>query len=142
MAYMGRYELPLDKKGRFYMPSRLVDVLKAKNADRWKTLRMVCVEDYIILLDEITWQNRNCFYEKTPPAEHQTLDAILGNARTVEIGSQNRVRIPSDLIDALGLKDEAMLYGVLNTMQLLKPDKPYDGKAVTFEEAVTGTKAR
>lgn len=142
MAYMGRYERHLDKKGRFCMPHELVDTLKATNADRWRTIHMVRVEDYIILLDEQAWQNRNCFYEKTPPAEHQTLDAILGNARTVEMGSQNRVRIPSDLIDALGLKDKAVLYGVLNIIQLLKPDKPYDGKAVTFEEAVTGTIAR
>ena len=130
---MGRYELPLDEKGRFFMPLDLRKMLQLKHPDNWKTLHMVLIDesDYysVSVFDDDTWQERDdLFYEEADTLEEQkSIDEILRTGKTVMIGSQYRTRIPGEFLRALklGERDNIAIYDFSNHLDLLNPkDSP------------------
>ena len=124
---MGRYEVPLDGKGRFFMLLNLRKILQLKHPDNWKTLHMILINenDYysVRVFDDDAWQERgDLFYEEADTLEEQeSIDEILRTQKTVMIGSQYRTRIPGEFLKALklGERDNIVIYDFSNHLDLL-----------------------
>lgn len=136
--FSGHSICSLDKKSRIIFPSKFRKYIKPEANNRLVLTRGLdgCIE--VHTYDE--WEK---FEEKLSklntydPKKRQFLREIMMYVNECELDSQNRLLIPPQLIKYAKLKEEVLIVGLVNKLEIWNPliKDDYDGKQeISFED--------
>ena len=122
--FYGEYQHSLDKKGRLILPSKFREVAKANYIEKFFITRGL--DNCLFMFPEDEW--------KTQETKFKSLSFTKKEARrfnrlyfsgTVEIipDKQGRISVPKYLKDYAGIKNDVVLVGVSNRIEIWSKDK-------------------
>ena len=123
-SFKGQYEHSVDSKGRVSFPAKLRKSLTPEAQERFTILRGVdpCLQLYPA--DE--WQmfekrlsNINSFSEEGRTVKRH----LLRYAEDISLDNQNRIALPSQLMEYAGIEDKAIFIGSVEYVEIWSPDK-------------------
>lgn len=136
--FYGHSICSLDKKSRIIFPSKFRKYVKPEADNKLVLSRGLdgCIE--IHTFDE--WEKIEAKLSKLntyDPKKRQFLREVMMYVNECELDSQNRILIPPQLIKYAQLKDEVLIIGLLNKLEMWNPSlkADYDGKQeISYED--------
>ncbi|MDZ7808099.1 MAG: division/cell wall cluster transcriptional repressor MraZ [Gracilimonas sp.] len=123
-SFKGQYEHSIDAKGRVAFPAKLRKSLNPSAQERFTVVRGQ--EPCLYLYPEDEWENVeaklsriNNFTKKGRLAKRN----FLRYAEDVSLDKQNRVALPSDLIEYAEIDGKAVFLGMGEYIEVWDPDK-------------------
>lgn len=128
MSFFGRSTYNLDDKNRLILPSTFRNQL---DDGGWISMGF---EECIVIYPTLEWEkySSSIMSQNTSHADVRELYRYLvGNASEIQIDKQNRIKIPSDLIEETGISKECVILGVSNHIEIWSKEKwtIYNNKA-------------
>jgi MraZ protein len=126
-SFLGEYEVAVDAKGRFLLPSGFRKQLAEGTGERFVVNRGI--ENCLTVYTMDTW---NAVSEKInrlndlKPNVRQFKRLFLNGATIVEVDSADRLLIPKQLQEYAGIKKDAVLSAQGNKLELWDKDTYYN----------------
>lgn len=126
-SFLGEYEVAIDAKGRFLLPSGFRKQLAEGTGERFVINRGI--ENCLTVYTMDTW---NAVSEKInrlndlKPNVRQFKRLFLNGATIVEVDSADRLLIPKQLQEYAGIKKDAVLSAQGNKLELWDKDTYYN----------------
>ena|SRR5579872_2233960 len=126
-SFLGEYEVAIDAKGRFLLPSGFRKQLAEGTGERFVMNRGI--ENCLTVYTMDTW---NAVSEKInrlndlKPNVRQFKRLFLNGATIVEVDSADRILIPKQLQEYAGIKKDAVLSAQGNKLELWDKDTYYN----------------
>jgi len=126
-SFLGEYEVAIDAKGRFLLPSGFRKQLAEGTGERFVINRGI--ENCLTVYTMDTW---NAVSEKInrlndlKPNVRQFKRLFLNGATIVEVDSADRILIPKQLQEHAGIKKDAVLSAQGNKLELWDKDTYYN----------------
>ncbi|KAA0207695.1 division/cell wall cluster transcriptional repressor MraZ [Ignavibacteria bacterium CHB1] len=136
--FQGHSILSLDSKSRFILPAKFRKFIKPE-ADN-KLIITRGLDDCLLLYPMDEWEKLTAGlvnYNQFNPQQRNFIRQFFMYVHECELDSQNRILIPSQLIEFGKLKREIMIIGLIDKMEIWNPEtkSEYDNKQdLTFEE--------
>ncbi|HAY33293.1 MAG TPA: division/cell wall cluster transcriptional repressor MraZ [Ignavibacteria bacterium] len=136
--FQGHSVCNLDAKSRLILPAKFRKYIKPE-ADN-KLVLTKGMDDCLLVYPQDEWEKVKQVMLNFNPfngEERNFTRVFLYYANECELDSQNRILIPTDLIQLAGLKKEVIVLGLLDKMEIWDPDKKknYDNSMTsTYEE--------
>ncbi|KXK03147.1 MAG: protein MraZ [Chlorobi bacterium OLB4] len=136
--FQGHSILSLDNKSRFILPAKFRKFIKPE-ADN-KLIITRGLDDCLLLYPMDEWEKLTAGlvnYNQFNPQQRNFIRQFFMYVHECELDSQNRILIPSQLIEFGKLKREIMIIGLIDKMEIWNPEtkSEYDNKQdLTFEE--------
>lgn len=123
-GFKGKYEHSVDDKGRVSLPSKIRKALKPEANDSFVITRGY--ENSLVLYPLDAW---NVYEEqmKNDLNTHREEDrlfirTIMMWAHEVSLDRQARIMIPQELMEAAGIRNEIVIVGALEKIELWSPE--------------------
>ncbi|MEB2330304.1 MAG: division/cell wall cluster transcriptional repressor MraZ [Ignavibacteriaceae bacterium] len=136
--FQGHSILSLDSKSRFILPAKFRKFIKPE-ADN-KLIITRGLDDCLLLYPMDEWEKLTAGlvnYNQFNPQQRNFIRQFFMYVHECELDSQNRILIPTQLIEFGKLKREIMIIGLIDKMEIWNPEtkSEYDNKQdLTFEE--------
>lgn len=136
--FQGHSILSLDNKSRFILPAKFRKFIKPE-ADN-KLIITRGLDDCLLLYPMDEWEKLTAGlvnYNQFNPQQRNFIRQFFMYVHECELDSQNRILIPTQLIEFGKLKREIMIIGLIDKMEIWNPEtkSEYDNKQdLTFEE--------
>ncbi len=122
-SFKGSYKYSVDSKGRTNIPARLKKYVSPEANETFVITRGYeqCLSVYP--LDE--WSKLEESIRQLSPTNPQHryfTRTLLENAVESQLDGQSRITIPKELLDLAGIKNEALILGVLERIEIWNPE--------------------
>jgi len=121
-AFVGKYCINLDSKGRVVMPARFREILRRKGIER---LYLVFNSHHLTIYPPLVWEERRAnFYNRLLNSSTPDGDMIKLNLYTnayssyCEMDKQGRIHLPAELRDKAGITREIVITGNRETIEI------------------------
>lgn len=123
-GFKGQFEYSVDNKGRVAIPAKLRAVLSPEARDTFVATRGIerCI--YLYPLDYWEGEMEKRLRELNP-YNHEARNyrrALLRWAEEVTLDKQGRIKLPKRLMEFAGIKDEAILIGSMELIEVWGPE--------------------
>jgi MraZ protein len=122
--FYGEYEHAIDRKGRIIIPARFRQVLNANNIDTLFLTRGL--DGCLFLFAESEWRLAESRFKQVPftKAEGRKFNRLFfSGASEVRLDRLGRVLIPKHLKEFAQIKQDVVVVGVSNRMEVWAKDK-------------------
>lgn len=122
--FYGEFEHTLDRKGRLILPSKFREVSKANYVEKFYITRGL--DNCLFMFSEDEWKTQETKFKSLPFTKRQTRQFNrLYFSGTVELipDKQGRVLIPKYLKTYAGIKNDVVLVGVSNRIEIWAENK-------------------
>jgi MraZ protein len=123
-SFKGEYEHSVDNKGRVAFPAKLRKALSAEAQERFTLLRGLEPCLYLYPLDE--WERVENKLDKINSFSRQGRTVkrnFLRSAEDLTLDKQNRLSLPSHLMEFSGITDTAIFIGSGERIEVWSPEK-------------------
>lgn len=122
MQFLGEHEVPVDAKGRIFIPAEFRKKLPPEAAS-FVVVRGLdgCLTAY----PQQVWDEIAQKMMRLPPTEQKVrvyIRGMLSQAAEVRLDRQGRVLIPRKLLDRAGIKDGMIVIGALDKLEFWNPE--------------------
>ena len=119
----GRHEVPVDDKGRIFVPAEFRKKLPPEADDTLVVVRGFdrCLWAYPLHTWEETAQELLALPQTNPEAR-AFIRSMLSRAAEVKMDRQGRISIRRDLLELANISGQMVIIGVLNKLELWNPD--------------------
>ncbi|MFH1568673.1 MAG: division/cell wall cluster transcriptional repressor MraZ [Gemmatimonadota bacterium] len=137
--FLGEYEVPVDDKGRVFIPVELRRKLEPEAGDTFIIVRGL--DGCLAAHPQNTWSKIAERMMQLPQTEHKVrlfYRGTLSQASEARLDRQGRVTIPRKLLERAGIQDRMIIIGALDRLELWNPEawSQYVAQAEsTLEEA-------
>ncbi len=121
--FYGEYEHSIDRKGRLIIPSKFREVFKENYVERFFVTRGLDTCLFVFAEDE--WRKQESRFRSLPvtSAEARNFNRIyFSGACEVTCDKQGRILVPQYLKDFAKIKNDVMIVGVSNRMEIWSRD--------------------
>jgi len=136
--FYGEYEHAIDRKGRVIIPAKFRQVLRANTIDTLFLTRGL--DGCLFLFAESEWRSAEARFKQVSftKAEGRKFNRLFFSGATeVQLDQLGRVLIPKHLKDFAQIKQDVVVVGVSNRMEIWAKDKWrefYETSRQSFEE--------
>lgn len=129
--FRGEYTFKVDTKGRVSIPAPFRRVIEAGDPDYTEGLRpqfvLVYGKDTQKFLEGYTIKEAQALEDKinrlpNSPLKRRLIDENITRSHDAEIDPDGRLVLPARLREQIGLRQEAMITGTLNTFRIWSPE--------------------
>jgi MraZ protein len=122
VQFLGEHEVPVDAKGRVFIPAEFRKKLPPEAEDTFVVLRGLdgCLTAY----PQHVWAEIAKKMMRLPPTEQKSrifVRSMLSQAAEVKLDRQGRVLMPRKLLDRVGIKDAMIIIGALDKLEIWEP---------------------
>ncbi len=119
----GRYEVPIDDKGRIFMPAEFRKKLPPEADDTFVVVRSFdgCLAAY----PQHIWEETAHKLLSLSQAKREVrtfIRSMLSHAAESKMDRQGRIGIPRKLLTKANINDQMVIIGVLNKLEFWNPD--------------------
>lgn len=121
--FLGEYEVPVDDKGRVFIPVELRRKLVPEAGDTFIIVRGL--DGCLTAHPQNTWAKIAQRMMELPQTEQKVrlfYRGILSQAAEAHLDRQGRVSIPRKLLDRAGIGDRMIIIGSLDRLELWNPE--------------------
>ena len=122
-SFKGQYEHSVDNKGRVAFPAKLRKVLKPEAHDQFTILRGL--EPCLYLYPQNEWEIVEHTLSKVNNFTREgriVIRNFLRYAEDLVLDKQNRLSLPSGLMDYAGINSSAIFLGGINNIEIWSPE--------------------
>lgn len=122
MQFLGEHEIPVDAKGRIFIPAEFRKKLPEEAEDTFVVVRGLdgCLAAY----PQHVWADIAKQMMRLPPTEKKSriyVRSMLSQAAEVKLDRQGRVLVPRKLLDRVGIKEAMIVIGALDKLEFWDP---------------------
>lgn len=120
-GFLGSYRHQIDEKGRVSLPAPF-----RRDADERPFVLAQVYAHALTLYPADTWaavEERMLEVLRRKPASRPNVLAITANAVEVAPDRQGRILVPARLLSSAGIRDAALLVGVIDRVEIWDPDR-------------------
>jgi MraZ protein len=124
MSFKGKSVHSINETGRISIPSKFRDILKSKYGD--ETLVLVTMGTHILGYPIYEWMKLEKMWDDNPPKDMKVkkfLRYLYSTAEEVSVDKQGRILIPQILRDNVNLRDECIITGQRNRVEIWPMEK-------------------
>jgi len=117
--FYGEYEHTLDRKGRLIIPSKFREVAQANYVEKFFVTRGL--DKCLFLFTEEEWKSQEAKFKSlsfTKPEARRFNRLYFSGACELDVDKQGRVLIPRYLKDFAAIKNEVIIIGVSNRIEI------------------------
>ena len=121
-TFFGRKEYRIDPKGRIPLSADYYSKLDL--SEKNDTIIITCSphrkEHYLEIFSEDQWEEQQNIIDKMEegPVKQYFIRKYVGTAESVQLDSQNRIRIPKYMIDYAGIDKDVVFVGAINNIRI------------------------
>ena len=121
--FLGEYLVPVDDKGRIFVPAEIRRKLPPEAAETFVVVRGFdhCLTAY----PQNVWEETARKILELPQTERRVrvlIRGMLSQAAEVRLDRQGRASIPQKLLERAGIGDQMVVIGALNKLEFWNPD--------------------
>lgn len=122
--FTGRHEVPVDDKGRIFVPAEFRKKLPPEADDTLVVVRGFdrCLMAYPQNIWEQEIAHKLLRLDQTNPEVRTFIRSMLSYAAEVKMDRQGRAGIPRKLLDQANINGQMVIIGVLNKLEFWNPD--------------------
>ncbi|MEW6749509.1 MAG: division/cell wall cluster transcriptional repressor MraZ [Candidatus Latescibacterota bacterium] len=122
--FLGEYEVPVDDKGRIFVPAEFRRKFPPEADDTLVVVRGFdrCLNAY----PQNVWEETSRKMLRLPQTERKArmlVRGILSQAAEARLDRQGRANIPRRLLERVGIRDRIVVVGALERMELWEPEE-------------------
>ena len=123
MQFLGEYDVPVDAKGRFFVPADFRRKLPPEAAETFVVVRGFdrCLTAY----PQHIWEQTAEKLLRLPQNDRNVrllMRGMLSQAAEVKLDRQGRATLPKKLLDRVGISSSMVVIGALNKLEIWKPE--------------------
>lgn len=120
--FLGEYQVPVDDKGRIFVPAELRRKLPPEASDTLVVVRGFdrCLTAYPLNVWEET-ASRMLRLPQTDRNVRMLIRGMLSQAAEARLDKQGRAAIPRKLLERAGIGDQVVVIGALDKLELWNP---------------------
>lgn len=126
-TFFGRKEYRIDPKGRISLSSDYYSKLNLneKNSNIIITCSPYKNERYLEIFSEEQWEKQQDLIENMEEGavKEYFLQNYVGTAETIELDTQNRIRLPRYMIDYAGIDKDVVFVGAITNIRIWSKEK-------------------
>ena len=124
VQFLGEHEVPLDEKGRIFVPAEFRRKIPADSGDTLVIVRGYdrCLSAY----PQSTWEATARRMLQLPQTDRRVrlfVRGILSQATEARLDRQGRANIPRKLLERVGINDRMIVIGALDKMEFWNPSE-------------------
>lgn len=124
IQFLGEHEVPIDEKGRIFVPAELRKKLPPEANETFVVVRGFdgCLDAY----PRHVWEEKARKLLRLPQTERKVrmlVRGILSQAAEVKLDRQGRANIPRKLLERAGIVNQMVITGTLDKLELWNPQK-------------------
>lgn len=123
-SFKGKSIHAINETGRVSIPSKFRDILKSKYGD--ETLVLVTMGTHIVAYPIYEWGKLEKKWDENPPTDinvKRFLRYLYSTAEEVSVDKQGRILIPQILRESIKLKNECVITGQRNRVEIWPVEK-------------------
>ena len=121
-SFKGSFQFTVDAKGRINLPAKMRKNVAPEAGDTFVITRGYEKCIYVYPNDEWLLLETSIRKLHTPNPKHrQFMRALLEHATDVQIDGASRLMLSKDLLDFAGIKNDALIIGVLEHIEIWNP---------------------
>jgi MraZ protein len=119
---LGEFEVPVDSKGRIFVPAEIRRKLPPEASESMVIIHGFdhCLLAYPLDVWDETAEKMRAL-RQTDPEARMVIRTMLSQATEARIDRQGRAAIPRRLLDRVGIKDQLVVIGALDKLELWEP---------------------
>jgi len=122
--FLGEYEVPVDEKGRIFVPAEIRRKFPPEADDTLVVVRGFdrCLYGY----PQNVWEETSRKMQRLPQTERKArmlVRGILSQAAEARLDRQGRANIPRRLLERVGIKDQMVVIGALDRIEFWDPEE-------------------
>ncbi len=121
--FLGEYQVPVDEKGRIFVPAELRRKLPPEAADTLVVIRGF--DRCLIAYPLHVWEETSSKMMRLPQTDRNArmlIRGMLSQAGEARLDKQGRAAIPRKLLERVGIADQVIVIGALDKLELWNPD--------------------
>lgn len=121
--FLGEYEVPVDDKGRIFLPAELRRNLDPEADDTFVVIRGL--DGCLTAHPRNTWAQIAERMMRLPRTEHKVrlyYRGTLSQAAEVKLDRQGRASVPRKLLERAGITDRMVVIGALDRLEFWNPE--------------------
>lgn len=123
MQFLGEYDVPVDIKGRIFVPAEFRKKLPPEAGETFVVVRGFdrCLTAY----PQHVWEETATKMLRLPQTERNVrvfIRGMLSQAAEVKLDRQGRASIPRKLLERVGIADRMIVIGALDKLEIWKPE--------------------
>ena len=123
MQFLGEHDVPVDGKGRIFVPAEFRKKLPPEAAETFVVVRGFdrCLTAY----PQHVWEETAGKILRLPQTERNVrvfIRGMLSQAAEVKLDRQGRASIPRKLLERVGITDSMVIIGALDKLEFWKPE--------------------
>ncbi|MCC7261220.1 MAG: division/cell wall cluster transcriptional repressor MraZ [Candidatus Latescibacteria bacterium] len=123
LQFLGEYDVPVDEKGRIFLPAEFRRKLPAETEDTLVVVKGLdgCLTAY----PQHAWgeiANKMMRLPQTDAKVRVFIRGMLSQAAEVKLDRQGRANLPRKLLDRVGITDRVVVIGALDKIELWNPE--------------------
>ena len=123
MQFLGEYDVPVDIKGRIFVPAEFRKKLPPEAGETFVVVRGFdrCLTAY----PQHVWEETATKMLRLPQTERNVrvfIRGMLSQAAEVNLDRQGRASIPRKLLERVGIADRMIVIGALDKLEIWKPE--------------------
>ena len=122
--FYGEYEHSIDKKGRLIVPARFREIFKERYAEKLFVTRGL--DKCLFLFIEEDWKQQEKKFKDMPFTREEARKfnrLYFSGASEVICDAQGRVLIPEYLLEHAGIKEDVMIVGVSDRVEIWSKER-------------------
>lgn len=122
--FYGEYEHSLDKKGRLILPAKFREVAKSNYIEKFYMTRGL--DNCLFMFPEEEWKSQEAKFKSLSFTKSQARKfnrLYFSGAQEVEFDRQGRILMPRYLKEFAGIKNNVMIIGVSNRIEIWDLEK-------------------
>ncbi|RMH26947.1 MAG: hypothetical protein D6691_07180 [Candidatus Hydrogenedentota bacterium] len=127
LGFMGRYEVSVDQAGRVAIPTKFREILLQTYGEEGSHVVLAPIGPRIKVFPVPVWMERVeselMRLSRMNPLADQVFHLFYNKSVAQQLDSQSRVRIPSEMIEELGLGRKVFVTGQKDYMEIWPPEK-------------------
>ena len=122
--FLGEYEVPVDEKGRIFVPAEFRRKLPGESGDTLVVVRGYdrCLSAY----PQSTWEETARKMLQLPQTDRKVrlfVRGVLSQAAEARLDRQGRANIPRKLLERVGITDRMIVIGALDKLEFWNPEE-------------------
>lgn len=122
--FYGEYEHTIDKKGRLIVPARFREIFKERYSEKFYVTRGL--DKCLFLFTEEDWKTQEKKFKElsfTREESRKFNRLYFSSACEVVCDMQGRILVPQYLLDYAGIKEDVMIVGVSDRVEIWSKEK-------------------
>jgi MraZ protein len=137
---IGRFHYSVDHKGRLSLPARIRKLFRGRKGWR-RFIVTLGLDECLFVYPAAEWEHTEAKLRELRRFDRKTrffIRSIMSNASETELDAQGRISIPQSLLEMAHIKDEVLIIGALDLIEIWDPQtfRKYNKRSnLTYEQA-------